>query len=163
MALANHQKLCELAIVFFAILNLVKGDPCHSYEAINNPYRSTKHKWNSGEPVICDYNRPSGWYRFTSNVGGQIPTSKPEPYHCGTVAPIWMRGTLPTSRGQIISTTACVNMYNMLNGCFRTHQISVKHCGEYFVYFLVPTSGCAIAYCAGNLQMFVMLFTSGSL
>ncbi|XP_031549644.1 von Willebrand factor D and EGF domain-containing protein-like isoform X2 [Actinia tenebrosa] len=152
MALAEHHMLCALAIVFIAILHLVKGDPCHSYETINNPYRSTEHKWNSGEPVICDYLLTRGWYRFMSNVGGQIPTVKPKPYHCGTVAPIWMRGILPATRGQIVNTTACVNMYDMSNGCFRTHQISVKHCGDYFVYFLVPTRGCAIAYCAGNLR-----------
>ncbi|XP_031572274.1 von Willebrand factor D and EGF domain-containing protein-like [Actinia tenebrosa] len=141
---------------FFVLIIIViranANNPCTTHKVINNPYRSTAYKWTLGEIPICDNLLKPGWYRFTSAVGGMIPTTKPKPYHCGTVAPIWIKGTLPTTKGQTVVTTVCVNMFDMKDGCVRKHQISVKHCGNYFVYLLVPTRGCTIAYCAGNLM-----------
>lgn len=147
------ERMAETLLFCFFVLIIAlqaKGDPCTTHTVINNPYRSTAYKWTFGAIPICDNLLKRGWYRFTSAVGGVIPTTKPKPYHCGTAAPIWINGPMPTRNGQIVDTTACVNMFDMKDGCIRKHQISVKHCGNYFVYLLVPTRGCRIAYCAGK-------------
>jgi hypothetical protein len=136
---------------FFLIFTFITGnvDPCKNYKSINNPYRSKKYKVPAGEVLICDYKLTAGWYRFTSVVGGKMPTTKPEPYCCGTVAPIWMRGTHPTTKGQVIQATACTNLHNRRNGCLFSKPMSVKNCGDFFVYDLKPSRGCSMAYCAG--------------
>ena len=36
------------------------------------------------------------WYRFTSYVGGEVPTSCPNLDTCGTNNPIWLDGQHPT-------------------------------------------------------------------
>lgn len=127
-------------------------DPCTDYKSINDPYRSSKYKLKAGERALCDNLLAPGWYRFANKVGGKIPTTKPEPYHCGTVAPIWMKGTHPTTKGEETFALACTNINNRLGGCMLPKPMSVKNCGEFFVYNLQPSGGCAMAYCAGNLR-----------
>ncbi|EDO30996.1 predicted protein [Nematostella vectensis] len=122
------------------------ADPCLSYTEINNTQRSVSNKLNSGATALCDYMLQSGWYRFTGETGGEIPTSKPEPNSCGTVAPIWMRGALPNSTGMVMNVTACIA--NVQEGCSRTIDICVEKCeAGFFVYYLRPPFGCSMAYC----------------
>ncbi|EDO33230.1 predicted protein [Nematostella vectensis] len=122
------------------------ADPCLSYTEINNTQRSVSNKLNSGATALCDYMLQSGWYRFTGETGGEIPTSKPEPNSCGTVAPIWMRGALPNSTGMVMNVTACI--VNVQEGCSRTIDICVEKCeAGFFVYYLRPPFGCSMAYC----------------
>ena len=130
---------------------LSKGsDPCLSYGKLNNPYRSTGYVAKEGvDPLICDLNLKTGWYRFTSKVGGEMPTTKVDRLHCGTDAPIWMRGTHPLVAEGIVDRTACVNFNDIQNGCIPI-AIKVKKCpGSFYVYRLVAPYGCAMAYCAG--------------
>jgi hypothetical protein len=147
-------RLTFVCSTFLLILKLwtVDGDPCvtGNYKSINDPYRSTKYELVPGEKAICDNTLAVGWYRFTSIAGGQMPTTKPEPYYCGTVAPIWMKGTHPTTKGQVIKVTACTNLFGRHDGCVFVQPISVKNCGNFFVYNLQPAFGCAMAYCAGT-------------
>lgn len=121
------------------------GDPCTDYKSINDAYRSSKYKLLPGETAICDNTLTQGWYRFTNKVGGKIPTTKPEPYHCGTVAPMWMKGTLPTTKGEVATALACTNINNRLGGCMIPKPMPVKNCGEFFVYNLQPSGGCALS------------------
>ncbi|XP_048588828.1 uncharacterized protein LOC116614035 isoform X2 [Nematostella vectensis] len=142
-------------IVFFKILSssVLGLDSCRDYTSINNPYRSAKYKFDFKSAALCDDKLVSGWYRFTSIVGGTIPTTKPEPNMCGTVAPIWMKGTLPTKLGIIENTTACVNYENRLSGCYSEIPLSVIKCtGDYYVYYLRPPRSCSLAYCAGDKE-----------
>ena len=130
-------------------------DPCKNYKSIDNPYRSSKYKLKSGEVALCDNMLNEGWYRFTSAVGGVMPETKPEPYFCGTIAPIWIRGSHPQTKGQEKQVTACTNVHNRKMGCLLSSKISVKNCagagaGGYFVYKLKRVYGCPRAYCAGN-------------
>ncbi|XP_048577292.1 von Willebrand factor D and EGF domain-containing protein-like isoform X2 [Nematostella vectensis] len=129
--------------------------PCSAanYIPIKDPHRSTKYRYKRPQPALCDYLLQLGWYRFTSSVGGEIPTTKPEPNMCGTFAPIWMRGTHPDTIGVTKETTACVNVNNRNNGCFRSIDMCVEMCsGGYYVYYLRPPYGCSMAYCAAEVK-----------
>jgi len=148
-----------LPLFTFLIFGLLWGvaesqfDPCQNYTSIDNPYRSTKYKYkvNSGDVAICDSKLEKGWYRFTSDVGGMIPLTKPPPYSCGTVAPIWIRGQNPNITNETKSVDACTNIFDEDDGCTQSHAIEVKKCEGYFVYHLISTFGCSMAYCAGIL------------
>ncbi|XP_048577410.1 oncoprotein-induced transcript 3 protein-like [Nematostella vectensis] len=139
------------------------ADPCSAanYIPIKDPHRSTKYRYKRPQPALCDYLLQPGWYRFTSSVGGEIPTTKPEPNMCGTFAPIWMRGTHPDTIGVTKETTACVNVNNRNNGCFRSIDMCVEMCsGGYYVYYLRPSYGCSMAYCAVDLDLGDRFWTS---
>ena len=135
-----------------------QADPCKNYKSIDDPYRSTKYKWQKNLYASkCDDKLTSGWYRFTSIVGGKMPTTKPDPYSCGTLAPIWIKDTHPTKVGEQKQVTACTNVRNMMQGCMTKDQISVKKCNgstDFFVYKLKPTYGCPRAYCAGRFNIY---------
>ena len=121
------------------------------YSEINNPRRSILSEWKSGQNAICDRSLVWGWYRFTSYVGGKMPEAKVDSKRCGTNHPIWMKGSHPTVNEGTVDRTACVNFFNMMNGCFTSLQIKVRNCNGYFVYYLGPTYSCSLAYCAGEL------------
>lgn len=125
------------------------SDPCGRAREIYDPFRSTIYKLKRGEKALCDKNLPQGWYKFKGGL--QIPTTKPAPMRCGTFAPIWMRGNLPTAIGQTAKAEACVNLFNIRKGCSSTLPLSVRLCeGNFYVYYLTPPRGCAMAYCAGK-------------
>ena len=91
-----------------------------------------------------------------------MPESKIDPYHCGTVAPIWMRGQHPSVADGIVNRDACVNFKGKRNGCYVVIQIRVKNCNGFFVYYLKPAHGCHMAYCAGMLlNCFVLMRVLG--
>ena len=98
--------------------------------------------------MICDDNLQTGWYRFVNEVGGKMPETKVGRGHCGTIAPIWMRGQHPSNAEGIVDRTACVNVNSQQGGCIPI-SIKVKNCTDFFVYRLVAPYGCYMAYCAG--------------
>ena len=140
-------KISLVITVVFLVSNA--SDPCGSYKSLDNPYRSTGYVATEGiDPMICDYNLQTGWYRFVSKVGGKMPETKVGKGHCGTIAPIWMRGKHPSNAEGIVNRTACVNFKNLYGGCIPI-RIKVKNCNDFFVYRLVAPYGCQMAYCAG--------------
>jgi len=116
---------------------------------INDPRRSTKSILEAGQNAICDRALGWGWYRFTSYVGGKMPTEKVDENHCGTIHPIWMKGPHPTRNEETVNRKACINFFGLLDGCFTQLDIKVRNCGEHYVYYLGPTFSCSLAYCAG--------------
>lgn len=122
-----------------------------NYKEIDNSRRSVQAKWTLGQIPLCDKDLEAGWYRFTSFVGGQMPTKKVEMNHCGTRLPIWLNGKHPSPNDPVVVVKACVNIHGRRNGCFFSYDVSVKSCPEnYYVYYLQPTHSCHIAYCAGK-------------
>lgn len=128
-----------------------------NHKEIDNSRRSVKSKWKLGQVALCDKDLKKGWYRFTSFVGGQMPTSKVSTNRCGTESPIWLDGTTgnhPASpTDPVVSIKACVNFLERRNGCFFSFYVSVKRCSgnpDYFLYYLQPTYQCNVAYCAGK-------------
>ena len=128
-----------------------------NHKEIDNSRRSVESKWKSGQVALCDKDLAAGWYRFTSFVGGRMPTTKVNIGRCGTQAPVWLDGTTgnhPTSpTDPVVSIKACVNFRNLRNGCRFSFYVSVKRCSgnpDFFVYYLQPTYQCDVAYCAGK-------------
>ncbi|XP_035689192.1 uncharacterized protein LOC118424643 isoform X1 [Branchiostoma floridae] len=132
------------------------ADPCTDYQELNQARRSAAAEVDSGSDLLCDNTLSKGWYRFISYVGGEIPTTCVEPYHCGTQVPIWMNGTLPTD-STVVNRTVCPNYGVPGNCCPFPWNIQVKRCvdtqGVFYVYELVPTTSCSQAYCAGTLRL----------
>ncbi|XP_066302962.1 uncharacterized protein [Branchiostoma lanceolatum] len=132
------------------------SDPCTSYQELNQARRSAAAEVGSGGNLLCDNTLSKGWYRFISYVGGEIPTTCVEPYHCGTQVPIWMNGTLPTD-STVVNRTVCPNYGVPGNCCPFPWNIQVKRCvdtqGLFYVYELVPPTSCSQAYCAGTLPL----------
>lgn len=128
---------------------------CHNetgYQEIDEPRRSINSVWEYGQQALCDRSLSWGWYRFTSYVGGEMPTSKVDRNRCGTLAPVWLNGDHPVNG--TVTRKACVNFYDSNNGCAESFDIKVTNCGSYFVYYLRPTYSCAVAYCAGRSFIF---------
>ena len=69
----------------------------------------------------------------------------------GTKGPVWLNGTHPVIVNETKTIRACTRVSS--NCCFLRWNIQVKKCYEppnhFFVYHLVATPGCPIAYCAG--------------
>ncbi|XP_078702916.1 oncoprotein-induced transcript 3 protein-like [Branchiostoma floridae x Branchiostoma belcheri] len=139
-----------------AMYNTASADPCVDYQELNQAGRSAAAEADSGSNLLCDNTLSAGWYRFISYVGGEIPTTCVEPYHCGTQVPIWMNGTLPTD-STVVNRTVCTNYGVPGDCCTSSWNIQVKRCvdtqGVFYVYDLVPTFGCSQAYCAGTLPL----------
>ena len=160
-----HCFLFKSAILFLASLNVsglvLQVATCtnccqaKNYRTIGNSRRSVQSQWKADQIALCDKDLVAGWYRFTSFVGGKMPTTKVNLYHCGTKSPIWLDGTTgnhPTNTNDpVASIKACVNVNGRRGGCFFSFYVSVKYCaGNFYVYYLQPTYSCYAAYCAGK-------------
>ncbi|XP_078703010.1 von Willebrand factor D and EGF domain-containing protein-like isoform X1 [Branchiostoma floridae x Branchiostoma belcheri] len=128
---------------------LACDDPCVTATRLYEPHRSTAYVPDGSN--VCDRGLEEGWYRFT-HVGGKMPTSCVESYHCGTASPVWLNGEHPTDDA-IADRLACANTGVPGDCCTEQYSIQVKRCptpGQtYYVYKLVPTNFCE-AYCAGS-------------
>lgn len=82
-----------------------------------------------------------------------MPTSRVSSSHCGTVAPIWLRGDHPKSPEREVTVQACINFFDISNGCHQPFDVKIKLCSgssSFYIYYLRPTYSCAVAYCAGK-------------
>lgn len=125
------------------------ADPCSSYSLMFGQYqRSSSYTIQSTDIAFSDNFLSEGWYRFDSRAGNDIVTRAPSIYQCGTIYPIWMRGTLPTNDEGEVNRTACI--VGLYGNCSKTLNIRVKNCGEYNVYHLVPVPQTSTGYCIGQ-------------
>ena len=160
----------RVAILFLAVVRISSGQtipPCKKndccqkarHQELDNSRRSTRSHYKSGQVPLCDKGLKAGWYRFTSFVGGEMPTTKVDENRCGTLHPIWLRtptGThpRPSTKAAPVTVMACVNINERNGGCFHSFNVGVKFCPDnYFVYYLVPMPSCSIAYCAGKISL----------
>ena len=146
-----------MCILFALLHSTVFGNPCKNYKIINDPYRSTKYEWVRGSKAICDHGLAAGYYRFNSSSGNMMPTVKPNAYHCGTYAPIWMNGKHPDPNSflQFTQNSACIR-YPDRDVCPDGFTITSVYCkqGNFYVYYLRGTYGCPMAYCAGKKEQY---------
>ncbi|XP_070535026.1 von Willebrand factor D and EGF domain-containing protein-like [Ptychodera flava] len=131
-------------------------DPCaeDTYTEIDSKYRSSmsfsSSLWPNSTEIICDNELQEGWYRFTSDAGGKMPTSCVDIGRCGTQYPIWINSQVE-DYDNITVVEGCINKGGA-NCCDERINISVKNCGNFSVYKLKPVQDCPIGYCAGNRE-----------
>ena len=98
----------------------------------------------TGSPQ-CD-NTLDGWYRFQGDAGRKMMTTCPLINKCGATFTAWLSNGHPTVAQGIVTKKVCIRRYQVGNCCDDYLFISVKNCGSYFIYNLLPTS-CSIRYC----------------
>ena len=94
-----------------------------------------------------DLNFPA-WYRFTGGAGNQIATSCVPVYHCGTHAPGWMQGTHPSVAEGAVTRQVCYHWSGSC--CHWSNNITVRNCGEFYVYRLERPPHCMLRYCGNS-------------
>ncbi|KAG8558068.1 hypothetical protein GDO81_016845 [Engystomops pustulosus] len=124
-------------------------DPCSSYIALNEPWRSSLNyvspSYADSSSYRCDSNL-TGWYRFIGSGGVRMPETCISSFSCGTHAPMWLNGVHPTTSDGIVNRTACATWSGSC--CLWSSNIQIKACpGGYHVYKFSATPACTLAYC----------------
>ncbi|CAH1224628.1 ADAMTS9 [Branchiostoma lanceolatum] len=147
----------------------VDDGPCAEHYRLDGMWRNV----NNIEGTVhvrkrCDKNRgeleDGQWHRFSGKRGSDmmIPTERPlSTHHCGTHAPVWMKGRHPTVEERAVTRTACAFWGN--DECHWSWEIDVMACpGDYYVYKLQKPTHCNLAYCTtyANLQTTVSPVTT---
>lgn len=80
-----------------------------------------------------------------------MPQKCVNPNSCGTHAPGWFDGSLPSVPGEISSGKVCFNWFGVC--CYWFTSVRVKNCDGFFTYELSPTplSLCDLQYCGDGV------------
>ncbi|XP_019616250.1 PREDICTED: uromodulin-like [Branchiostoma belcheri] len=127
---------------------LCTADTCTDYTADDEPKRSVQYNATTNSTLLCDRGLSTGWYRFTSAAGGEMPTTCPPNFACGTREPMWLNGGHPAVQDGEVNRTVCVRQSD--DCCGLQVDIRVRNCSGFYVYYLTSPPGCDMAYCAGT-------------
>ncbi|XP_076071653.1 oncoprotein-induced transcript 3 protein-like [Mytilus galloprovincialis] len=151
--------LRSLIVVLCSVILDVKGDdPCATANYLNNWRRSVAFEVDPSNK-LCDNILEPGWYRITSGQGDRMPTECVEGgFRCNTAVPIWLSNdsldvgeNIFPNEGEVVNRTAYGSHYS--GNCYQTtHDIRIKGCNGFLVYYLVPVAACSSAYCFGTEQ-----------
>ena len=131
-----------------AIIFNFLADPCTTYEEVSEANRISNYKTPLYGPALCD-KYLEGWYRFVGAAGTRMPTTRVEPYHCGTDWSGWIDGAHPTVEDGEVKRKVCFsNRPSETPLCKYSTTIFVKNCESYFIYKLVKLINCDSRYCA---------------
>ena len=93
------------------------------------------------------------WYRVMSDAGSKIPEGPVYlrynyKHNCGTYCPGYLpSGSHPKTPGQLVyNVKVCYNCNGDI--ChYSNNVVKIRHCGEYFVYYLTTASTTPLRYC----------------
>lgn len=78
-----------------------------------------------------------------------MPKSCVERHRCGTESPGWLNATHPSVADGAIRAKVC---FHGSSGCCEwSTNVTVRNCGEFYVYNFHPTPNCSLRYC-GNVK-----------
>ena len=100
------------------------------------------------------------WYRVMGEAGTRIPeapftsvyfdtgTVVEQIYNCGTYCPGYLpSGSHPQTPGElVVNVTVCYNCDGDICN-YSNNVVKIRHCGEYFVYYLTTASTTPLRYC----------------
>ncbi|XP_044181690.1 uncharacterized protein LOC114949976 [Acropora millepora] len=113
---------------------------CKNYEILSSADRKVTH---GSSPLLYDDSLAAGWYRFLGAVGVKMPTSCISVHRCGTYFPGWLNGIHPEEYEGNVTRQAC---FHYQTCCHFFHNIQVRNCSGYYVYYLMKTISYA-RYC----------------
>lgn len=123
-------------------------DGCVVYKVLNEKNRAAGY---DGSLANCDQGAliTPAWYRFSGDAGVKMADSCVQKSHCGTHAPGWFNGSLPSNVGETVVGTVCFHWSSSC--CKWSVKIRVKKCnGSYYVYELERTPVCHLRYCGNS-------------
>ncbi|XP_031553778.1 uncharacterized protein LOC116290808 [Actinia tenebrosa] len=124
---------------------------CHDHLIITDVSRAVNHIFQSSQVKsdVSDIDL-SKWYRIQSPAGNQLPTTCVPQNRCGTQAPGWLNGTLPSVQDGIVKKTVCFHF----NGdcCYQNATVHIRKCFGFYVYKFsaVPKQLPAPRHCIQN-------------
>ena len=80
-------------------------------------------------------------------TGDKIPESCVPMRRCGTLAPGWLDGKHPTVKDGKVIRQVCYHWSD--NCCHWKNNITIRNCGDFYVYKLEKPPACHLRYC-GN-------------
>ena len=130
----------------------VAGDGCQNYIVLSDPTRAVSYI-HDGARTQCDNNLPTNWYRFMGQAGDRMldycyPYNGVQ-YPCQTHAGGWLNGQHPRVHDGEVTRTVC---YSWSGGCcVWSNYVTVKSCGNFYVYRLTGNPNCALRYCGNGV------------
>ncbi|KAL9973653.1 hypothetical protein ACROYT_G020134 [Oculina patagonica] len=117
---------------------------CSKYRFLNESNRAkTYHKLNQ---IKCDKTL-SSWYRFGGEAGIQMAETCVSMLRCNTYEPGWLNGSHPSVADGAVERKVCFHVHQC---CAWSTFITVRNCGEFYVYKLKPLKRCG-RFCGNGL------------
>ncbi|XP_076072006.1 uncharacterized protein LOC143043712 [Mytilus galloprovincialis] len=131
-------------------------DPCESSNhgtLQGEVKRSSNYTLTVNDVAIEDSRLRTGWYRIDSVTGNDIVNNSVPMMQCGTLYPLWMKGSIPDGRERDTTVNRKVCRSGLTDTCEKEYDIKVRNCGTYRTYYLAQLDVDKSAYCFGTLPL----------